>query len=423
MQMTPVTDLSALDSDAAFAVLSRDLQSNVSVGFFHETEAYRAVFEACAESRHLKHTSTRQNAGGLKAAIVQFEASVSPEFLVIETSLVGAELDSRLEELANVCATHSRLILIGPQNDVNLYRGLIRRGVSEYLILPVTARQVIRCIYDLHGAVGAAPTGRLVAVLGACGGAGASSIALNMAWMAGRARQAPVCLVDLDVGFGSSDVALGLKQHEGVREALQAGRKLDQQLLERLLQKYDRNLSVLTCGMPKVDATWTAEDYTTLLSVLRGSVGTAVLDLPHIGTPGLDAVLDQVDAVVVVAPPDLLGLKNTKHILSHLKRARAHDAECTVVLNKVAMSRSHELSSAEFRTGLGLGKVVTIRFDPAAFMEAVNTGHVLAASGKGKSLCADLEAVVTETLLPQRNGTGGRKSGGLLRPLLRRWSR
>ena len=91
-----------------------------------------------------------------------------------------------LDTLAEVCDAGTRVIVVGHLNDIVLYRELVRRGVSDYLIAPVGPVDVIRAISGLFYAADAKPVGRTLAVVGAKGGVGASTVAHNIAWAIAR---------------------------------------------------------------------------------------------------------------------------------------------------------------------------------------------------------------------------------------------
>ena len=95
-----------------------------------------------------------------------------------------------LDQLAEVCDAGTRVIVAGRVNDVTLYRELTKRGVSEYLITPIGTLDVVRAICSLFSSPDAKPVGRIIAVVGAKGGVGASTVAHNIAWAIGRDLQA-----------------------------------------------------------------------------------------------------------------------------------------------------------------------------------------------------------------------------------------
>ena len=112
-------------------------------------------------------------------------ASPTPNVIMLESEGRGDGILDGLDALAEFCDAGTRVIVIGRHNDVMLYRELMRRGVSDYLIAPVGTLDVVRSICGLFSAPDAKPVGRIIAVVGAKGGVGASTIAHNIAWAIG----------------------------------------------------------------------------------------------------------------------------------------------------------------------------------------------------------------------------------------------
>src|SRR6185437_15514773 len=111
------------------------------------------------------------------------------------------------------------LIIIGRANDVALYRQLVRRGVSDYLIAPVSALQVVRAVCGLFSAP-ANPVGRIMAVVGAKGGVGASTIAHNVAFSIARDLMLDSVITDLDLAFGTAGLDFNKEPPHDIAEAL-----------------------------------------------------------------------------------------------------------------------------------------------------------------------------------------------------------
>ena len=106
-----------------------------------------------------------------------------------------------LDKLAEVCDAGTRVVIIGRMNDVTLYRELVRRGVSDYLISPVGPLQVVRSVCGLFSAPDAKPVGRIIAVVGAKGGMGASTISHNIAFAISDDLMLDAVVTDLDLPF------------------------------------------------------------------------------------------------------------------------------------------------------------------------------------------------------------------------------
>ena len=80
--------------------------------------------------------------GGVYAAIALYQNKSTPNLIIIETSDLRSPLLSQLDHLAEHCDPGTRVIIIGHHHDVILYRELLRRGVADYLVAPLTPLQI-----------------------------------------------------------------------------------------------------------------------------------------------------------------------------------------------------------------------------------------------------------------------------------------
>jgi pilus assembly protein CpaE len=174
----------------------------VSVQAFCETVETAAAIQAAGEDRRMAKAHLRIQMGGLIAAIEAYQNSPTPNVIILESENRGDDILNGLDQLAPVCDASTRVIIIGRMNDVALYRELVRRGVSDYLIAPVGALQVVRSVCGLFSAPDAKPVGRIIAVVGAKGGVGASTIAHNIAFSVARDLVLDSVVTDLDLAFG-----------------------------------------------------------------------------------------------------------------------------------------------------------------------------------------------------------------------------
>ena len=138
------------------------------------------------------------------------------------------------------------MIVVGRFNDIVLFRELMARGISDYLIAPLANA-------DFHRG-GVAPLrrsrvrpcrqgDRLYRNKGA--GVGASSIAHNVAWEISREFDVSTVIADLDLGFGTAGLDFNQDPPQGIAEAVFAPDRLDAALLDRLLSKCTDRLSLL----------------------------------------------------------------------------------------------------------------------------------------------------------------------------------
>src|SRR5262249_33920498 len=176
----------------------------VSVQAFCETVETAAAIQAAGEDRRLSKAHLKIQMGGITAAVEAYSGSATPNVIVIESESRGGDILSGLDSLADVCDAGTRVVVIGRHNDVVLYREVVRRRTSDYLASRVGRLAGVRSIWGLFSAPDAKPVGRVIAVIGAKGGVGASTIAHNIGWAIARDLQLDTVVGDLDLGFGTA---------------------------------------------------------------------------------------------------------------------------------------------------------------------------------------------------------------------------
>jgi pilus assembly protein CpaE len=192
----------------------------VSVQAFCETAEIVSIIQAGAEDRRLAKTHLRAQMGGISAAVDAYQSSPTPNVVIVESKNDGDAILAGLDQLANVCDAGTRVIVIGRQNDVMLYRELMRRGISEYLIAPIASVDVVRAICGLFNAPDSAPVGKVLAVIGAKGGVGASTVSHNIAWAIARDMAIDAVIADLDLPFGTAGLDYNQEAAQDIGEAV-----------------------------------------------------------------------------------------------------------------------------------------------------------------------------------------------------------
>src|SRR5438128_1941313 len=194
----------------------------VSVQVFCVTEATASTARAAAEDRRLAKAHLSVHMGGIAAAIEAYHTAPTPNVIMIETEGQG-DILTGLDDLAGVCDPGTRVIVIGTSADITPYRELVRRGVNDYVIGPVEVLDVVRSICSLFSASEAVTVGRMIAVVGAKGGVGASTVAHNIAWHIARDVALDSVVIDLDLAFGTAQRPPAALLHQPGRHAQAAG--------------------------------------------------------------------------------------------------------------------------------------------------------------------------------------------------------
>ncbi|QEL24303.1 AAA family ATPase [Bosea sp. F3-2] len=372
----PTSETPAIEavSDEIIAPLPR-----ITLQAFCETPAIAATMQAAVADRRMDKTHARIQMGGAAAAVEAFRTAPTPNVIVLETVSDAATLIGHLDMLSESCDPGTKVVVIGHVNDVQLYRELLRRGVSEYLIAPLETLDLLRTLSELYIAPEARHLGRVIAVVGAKGGVGASTVAHNMSWAIARNLDASTVIVDLDIAWGTAGLNFNQDPPQGIAEAVFAPERLDSNLLDRLLSRCSDNLALLAAPAVLDRTIDLNEDaLEQLLELLRASVPCIVLDVPHQWSSWVKRTLVGADEIVVVAEPELASLRNAKNIVDLSRATRPNDAVARLVLNQVGVPKRPEIGAGEFAKALGIDVLCTIPFDAQLFGTAANNGQMIA---------------------------------------------
>ena len=350
----------------------------ISIHAFCEFPDTGAALQRAGGDRRLSKAHLQVQLGGVNAAVEHYTGQITPNLLIVETKLDGKDALGELDRLAEVCDPATKVIVIGRVNDVELYRELMRRGASEYLVAPVEPLQLIEVISGLYLDPGATPIGRVVAVVGARGGSGSSTLSHNIGWCIAEELHINTTIVDLDLAFGTVGLDFNDEASQGVSDALSAPERLDDVLLDRLLLKRGDHLSLFTAPAAlERDYDAVPESYEAVIDAVRQSTPCVILDLPHGWAPWIRNTLLAADDVVIVATPDLTSLRNAKNIIELVKGARPNDNPPRLVINQVGMPRRPEIPSKDFAETMGVEPSAIIAFEPALFGQAANNGQMV----------------------------------------------
>src|SRR5262245_12311718 len=388
----------------------------VSVQAFCETVETAAAVQAAGEDRRLDRAHLKIQMGGIAAANEAYSTAPTPNVIVIESEGRGDDVLAGLDTLAEVCDAGTKVIVIGRLNDVVLYRELVRLGVSDYMIAPVGSIEVVRSVCGWFSSPDAKPVGRVIAVIGAKGGVGASTIAHNVAWSVARDLQLDTVVADLDLAFGTAGLDYNQDPPQGVAEAVFSPDRIDTGFIDRLLSKCTDRLSLIAAPAT-LDRSYDfgEEAFDAILDSLRTTMPCIVLDVPHQWTGWTKRMLIGADDILIVAGPDLANLRNAKNLLDLLKVSRPNDRRPYYCLNQVNVPKRPEITAADFAKALDFDPIAVVPFDPQVFGTAANNGQMIAEFSPGhraSQTFRQLAQVLTGRIETKR------AKAGLLTPIL-----
>ncbi len=389
----------------------------ISIQAFCENAATAELVQLIAEDRRLAKVHVSVHMGGIEAAVAHYQQSPTPNLIIIECNLPRDHIIAELDRLSESCDPGTKVIVMGHVNDVVLYRDLLKRGVSEYLVEPVPPLALMEAISNIYNNPETEPVGHVYAFVGSKGGVGSSTICHNVAWSLSDTIKANVVIADFDLAFGTTGLDFNQDPVQGIAEALSSPDRLDEVLLDRLLTKCSEHLSIFAA--PVVldrDYDMSPAGCDQVIDVVRQNVPYLAVDLPHTWTTWTKSILLQADEVVITATPDLANLRNAKNMVDLMQQSRRNDSKPYLVMNMVNMPKRPEISVKEFEAALNLEATSVIEFDSEGFGQAANNGQMIEeVNAKAKATAAFREIAMAIT---HRREVGATNKKSSLAPIL-----
>ncbi|MGB8842040.1 MAG: P-loop NTPase [Aliidongia sp.] len=344
-------------------------------------EGSERVVRQCLHDLVVPFTSVHR--GGISKAIEHLATNRSPQVLLVD--LTGVELPAtEIHRLSEVCEPHTMVVAIGERNDVGLYRDLVQAGVVDYLVKPMT-RTLLHNVLQPMFQGPAEPTGplqqkvgKVVAVLGARGGVGATTVATNLAWYLSHRRSSRVALVDLDLVHGDAALLLDIKPAGGVREVLENPQRIDHLFLDRVMTQYGDRLFVLAAEErvdQRVNIAPKALD--TLLPLLRQQFHYVILDLPRTEVELRQAAMEQAHMRLLVTDQTIRSIRDT-HRFRSLFDAPKSGQRNLLVVNRVGEQSSGAIELPAVGKAAGMSIDAKVPYHPKTVLAAANAGKIAA---------------------------------------------
>src|SRR5687768_3731488 len=356
----------------------------VSMQAFCESVETAAAVQAASEDRRMVKAHVKIQMGGATAAAEAYRNSPTPNVILIESESRADEILMNLDRLAEVCDPGTRVVMIGRINDVGFYRELTKRGISDYLIAPIQPLDIVRGVCGLFSQPDTKPVGRVIAVVGAKGGVGASTVAHNVGFAIAGDLALDSVVTDLDLPFGTAGLDFNQDPPQGIADAVFSPDRVDINFVDRLMSKCTDHLSLLAAPAT-LDRVYDfgAEAFDGVLDALRANIPCVVLDVPHLWTGWAKRTLIGADDILIVAAPDLANLRNAKNLVDLLRAARPNDNRPQYCLNQVGVPKRPEIKPADFAKALEFDPIASIAFEPHLFGTAANNGQMIAEISSG----------------------------------------
>jgi pilus assembly protein CpaE len=391
------------------------------IDLFCEDKSTAETAVAALSGRPFASAEVSKRMGGIQAARETYAQARSPDLIIVESLLDAEELCNGLEALAEVCDEDVKVIVIGRINDVALYRELLQRHISDYLVTPVDPHLLAESAALVLKGGAADKPGRVIAFIGAKGGCGSSTICHNAAWVMAESLTTETVIADFDLAFGTLGLDFNQDSGQGLSEALAATHKLDLAMMGKLLSRCTDKLGLLTASyMLDAETAIEPDAAVRVAELLSQSAPFVFLDLPLVWQDWSRALIESADDVVITAEPDLPNLRNAKNLIDTARALRTGRKPPILIINKIGMPRRPEISLKDFANALDQEPATSFTFDAQLFGTAANNGLMIGEMAPKSRYLGEFMTLAGQLggEPPSRNAPAG-----FMKPLIDRLSR
>lgn len=366
-------------------------------------------FKALQSDWRFARVKLEHREGGVEQAIEALRTGTqSPDLLIIETDTTDEAFTKRLEGLAEFCSESTSAIVIGPVNDVNLYRRLIGMGISDYLVRPVKQEtlslDISRTLINKLGSLGS----RLIAVMGAKGGVGTTVISEAIAWGCADILDQKTALIDAAGGWSTLSIGLNFEPAGTLQEAVRAISSNNEDALKRMLFQAHEKLHVLSSGGDvMLDDSIDANSYEILINKLMTTYPIVVVDLSNAPTNLKRIVLTRAHHITLVTTPFLPSLRAARTLINEIKTLRDDSSKILdLAVNMDGLAPKQEVSAKDVAAALERKPGTIIAFNPGLIIAAEQEGRRMTSLAEGAVIVRSLLGMIEKVFA----GTGSNLS-------------
>lgn len=343
--------------------------------------------------------------GGPNQAIEYLGGTAAPSVLIVDVSEAASPQTAMLS-LSAALPVDTKIIGIGTVNDISVYREIVDSGACDYLVKPVTEKALVSALNRTEETqqapvAEAAPEEKArIAVIGSRGGVGASTLAVNLAWLLAEERKRKTVLVDLDLEFGTIALSLDLEPTRGLREALENPARVDGLFISSATAKLTDHLSIMaTEENLTAEAHYNPNAVDALFEALGRTNDAIVVDVPRSAYSVRRRVFESATEIILVTELNLSGLRDSLRLLRSIQEV-APDTPVRVVANRAAGPKQ-AMQVNDFQKALEHKVDLLLPDEPKVFNAAANTGKPLAQTHARAKVCKALRRVANDIRLPE----------------------
>jgi pilus assembly protein CpaE len=307
----------------------------------------------------------------------------------------------RFQKLA--AATKTPLIAAAYDPPLAFVRSLVRAGARDVVPLPLdmvdleTSLAPIAENFSRREQVEQAQHAKVVSVIKSLGGVGATSLLSQLGIRfarheAGFGREA--CLIDLDVQFGDAAFQLGLQPSLSLADLIEAGSRLDGDLLRAATTIHPSGLHVIAAPPTMMPLeSLTSEQLIDIVDLAAREFGTVLVDLPTNWTNWSLSLLARSDLILLITQMTIPSLNRARRQLDLIRSQDLEDLDIRIIVNRLEKGIFRNIRLSDVRDGLGLEVSYTIANEHATMRAAIDRGVPIDEIKRKSPLGKDLDTL------------------------------
>jgi pilus assembly protein CpaE len=286
------------------------------------------------------------------------------------------------------------LILLSESDDVELTREAVRLGARAMCVVRVDDRELVQ-LFDAMALEehDSKADGMVVALMGAKGGMGTTSLAINLAGLLAEDPNKRVALVDLALFIGEVGVYLDMETPYSLADVVRDLSRLSERWVEQHVPRHDQGFYVLSQPAQVDDfAAVKVSDVVQALSAMKAVFTHVVLDagaqMSEAGLAGVHAA----DQTLLITTQELPAIVSTRRRIALLTQLGGDQTRVRLVVNRFQANSGHSRQRIESYTGHGVN--ATVRNDYPHMSAAIDQGKLLATLAPNAGVTQDIRDLI-----------------------------
>ena len=320
---------------------------------------------------------------------------------VIQVDADSAASMKRFQKLAT--STETPLIAAAYEPPLALVRALLRAGAHDVVPLPLSIEELEASLAPLTAQLNkrsdaaAVANAKLVSIIKSVGGVGATALVSQLAIRFAEheaAMRREACLIDLDVQFGDVAFQLGLRPKLSLADLLEAGARLDGDLLRATTSEHSSGLKVIAAPDQMMPLEGISDEHMMRIAEMATrEFGTVFIDLPTNWTNWSLSLVARSDLIVLVTELTVAGLNRARRQLSLLQSQDLGALDVRVVVNRFEKSQTRTISLGDASKALGRDVEFMVASDPPLMRSAIDRGVPINEIKRKTALGRDLDVL------------------------------